>query len=59
MIVFEKWKIALISVFVLAGAVLASPNVIGNADDYESFIGLKRIKLCLYLQGGSYILLNV
>ncbi|MEK9860845.1 MAG: protein translocase subunit SecD, partial [Alphaproteobacteria bacterium] len=59
MIVFEKWKIALISVFVLAGAVLASPNVIGNADDDESFLGLNRINLGLDLQGGSYLLLKV
>ena len=59
MIVFEKWKIALISMIVLASAVLASPNIIGNADDGPGPFGLSRINLGLDLQGGSYLLLKV
>ena len=59
MIVFEKWKIALISIIVLASAVLASPNIIGNADDGPGPFGLSRINLGLDLQGGSYLLLKV
>ncbi len=60
MIVFEKWKIALISIIVLASAVLASPNIIGGADDNaDGPFGLSRINLGLDLQGGSYLLLKV
>ena len=62
MIVFEKWKIALIGVVILASMVLAMPNLMAPRDtdtgSTNPFMG-NRINLGLDLQGGSYLLLKV
>lgn len=58
MIVFEKWKITLITIVVLASAILASPNII-SGDGNKAPLGLSQINLGLDLQGGSYLLLKV
>ena len=58
MIVFEKWKITLITIVVLASAILASPNII-SGDGNKAPFGLSQINLGLDLQGGSYLLLKV
>jgi len=57
MIVFEKWKIALISMICAFGVVFALPNLMGDAE--EGFLAGRQINLGLDLQGGSYLLLQV
>lgn len=59
MIVFEKWKIALISLVIAASALLAAPNVISSNDADGGILSSNRINLGLDLQGGSYLLLKV
>jgi len=57
MIVFEKWKIALISMVCAIGVLLAAPNLMNGQD--EGFFSDRQINLGLDLQGGSYLLLQV
>ena len=55
MIIFEKWKSALIGFVVVAAAVIALPNVAPIGGYLED----RRINLGLDLQGGSYLQLQV
>ncbi|MGC6485840.1 MAG: protein translocase subunit SecD [Candidatus Puniceispirillales bacterium] len=55
MIVFEKWKSALIGVIIVVAASLALPNVMPMGGFMED----RRINLGLDLQGGSYLQLKV
>lgn len=55
MIIFEKWKSALIGFVVVAAAIIALPNVAPIGGYLED----RRINLGLDLQGGSYLQLQV
>ncbi|MCE2517360.1 MAG: protein translocase subunit SecD [Alphaproteobacteria bacterium] len=59
MIVFEKWKIMLISAVIMLSAALAVPNLMPRDEADTGFIASSRINLGLDLQGGSYLLLKV
>ncbi|MEX6507748.1 protein translocase subunit SecDF [Jiella sp. M17.18] len=61
MLYFSRWKTILIWLTVVAGVVLALPNVISKQTlaGLPDFFPKKQVTLGLDLQGGSYILLQV
>ncbi|MEL7028418.1 MAG: protein translocase subunit SecD, partial [Pseudomonadota bacterium] len=61
MLHFAPWKIALIAVTLLWGALAASPNLMSeqNLAKLPGFLPSGQINLGLDLQGGSYLLLEV
>jgi preprotein translocase subunit SecD len=59
MIHYPKWKIALVAVVCLVGAVLAAPNLMPREQTDTLPSWLQPVSLGLDLQGGSYLLLEV
>lgn len=61
MLYFAKWKVALITVTVLAGILFALPNFLtkDQRDSLPGFMPSKQVNLGLDLQGGSHLLLEV
>ncbi|WP_086466705.1 protein translocase subunit SecD [Oceanibaculum nanhaiense] len=61
MLHFPKWKIALVLVICLLGAVYAAPNLIDRSvvEKAPSWMSFQRINLGLDLRGGSHLLLEV
>lgn len=61
MLQFPAWKMTLVVVICLIGAVYAVPNFLktGINENWPNFAPGKRVSLGLDLQGGSYLLLRV
>ena len=61
MLQFPAWKMTLVVVICLIGAVYAVPNFLKTEinENWPNFAPGKRVSLGLDLQGGSYLLLRV
>ena len=61
MLQFPAWKMTLVVVICLIGAVYAIPNFLKTEinENWPNFAPGKRVSLGLDLQGGSYLLLRV
>lgn len=59
MLYFQKWKIALVALVVMAGAVFASPNLLDRSERDNLPSWWQPLSLGLDLQGGSHLLLEL
>ena len=61
MLQFPAWKMTLVVVICLIGAIYATPNFLKTEinESWPNFAPGKRVSLGLDLQGGSYLLLRV
>ncbi|HTH16503.1 MAG TPA: protein translocase subunit SecD, partial [Magnetospirillum sp.] len=59
MLHFPKWKIILVALVSLAGAIWAAPNLLPRETTDRMPTWLQPVSLGLDLQGGSYLLLEV
>ncbi|MDH3475225.1 MAG: protein translocase subunit SecD, partial [Rhodospirillales bacterium] len=60
MVHIPRWQILLVLAVVLAGVVLAAPNLLGRqtTEGLPGWLPHKQINLGLDLRGGSYLLLE-
>ena len=61
MLQFPAWKMTLVVVICLIGAIYATPNFLKTEinESWPNFAPGKRVSLGLDLQGGSYLLLEI
>jgi len=61
MLQFPPWKVGLILLIIMAGALLALPNLMGerNRENLPGFMPSSALNLGLDLRGGSYLLIEI
>jgi preprotein translocase subunit SecD len=59
MLYFQKWKLALVTLVLVAGVMFAAPNLVGRDATDKMPSWLQPLSLGLDLQGGSHLLLEL